>query len=187
MERHRELMGAAIQRDGMARRILLAGDADAARAVFAESAALYRQSWEVAPPDSYGRLVGMLKATVLAGQGEEEAASYVRDQLINEGDDSATAAYAQAIAAVILGDDERAKACAARMRAGSEAFVKTADAIAAIAADDRTAYEAEINAILHDFETRSHQLTGVLIADTALMLQRLAARRGISAALLHQS
>ena len=79
MERHRELMGAAIQRDGLAQRSLLAGDADAARVAFAEAAALYRQSWEVAPPASYGRLVGMLKATVLAGQGEEEAAVYVRD------------------------------------------------------------------------------------------------------------
>ena len=102
---------------------------------------------------------------------------------MNEGDESATAAYAQTIAAVILGDDEHAKACAARMRAGSEAFVRTADAIAAIAADDRAAYEAEINAIVRDFETRSNHLTGVPIADTALMLQRLAARRGISAAI----
>ena len=183
MERHRELMGAAIQRDGLAQRTLLAGDADAARVAFGEAAALYRQSWEVAPPASYGRLVGMLKATVLAGQGEEEAAVYVREQLMNERDESATAAYAQTIAAVILGDNEYAKACAGRMRAGSEAFVRTADAIAAIAADDRAAYEVEINAILRDFETRSNQLTGVPIADTALMLQRLAARRGISAAI----
>ena len=183
MERHRELMGAAIQRDGLAQRSLLAGDADAARVAFGEAAALYRQSWEVAPPASYGRLVGMLKATVLAGQGEEEAAVYVREQLMNERDESATAAYAQTIAAVILGDNEYAKACAGRMRAGSEAFVRTADAIAAIAADDRAAYEAEINAIVRDFETRSNHLTGVPIADTALMLQRLAARRGISAAI----
>jgi hypothetical protein len=181
MERHRELMGAAIQRDGVAQRTLLAGDEQAARVAFAEAAALYRQSWEVAPPASYGRLVGMLKSTVLAGEGEEEAANYVLGALKDEDDESATAAYARTIAALIVGDDEQAQDYAARMRAGPEAFVRTADAIAAIAAGDRAAYTAEINAIVRDFETRSSHLTGVAIADTALMLERLAARRGLSA------
>ena len=181
MERHRELMGAAIKQDGVGQRALLAGDEQTSRVAFAEAAALYRQSWEVAPPDSYGRLVGMLKSTVLAGEGEDEAARYVLGELEDRGDESATAAYARTIAALIVGDDVQARECAGRMRAGSEAFVKTADAIAAIAANDHAAYTAEINAIVRDFETRSAHLTGVAIADTALMLQRLAARRGLSA------
>src|SRR5512142_1600053 len=99
-------MGAAIERDGAAQRMLLAGDGAGASAAFTEAAVFYRQSWEVAPPASYGRLVGMLKSSVLArGGGEEQAARYARDALSalgNEAADSATAAYARAIAALIL-------------------------------------------------------------------------------------
>jgi hypothetical protein len=180
MERHRELMGAAIERDGAAQRMLLSGDSAGASAAFAEAAAFYRQSWEVAPPASYGRLVGMLKSSVLASGGsEEDAARYARDALGDEGSDSATAAYARAIAALIVEDYDGARDHAATMRSGSDAFVRTADAIAAIARDDHSAYAAEIQAIVRDFETRNNHLTGVPIADTALMLERLAARRGI--------
>jgi hypothetical protein len=180
MEPHRELMGAAIERDGAAQRLLLAGDTAGASAAFAEAADLYRRSWEVAPPASYGRLVGMLKSAVLAHQGDEQsAAEYARTALVGVAEDSATAAYAQAIAALIVGDDEGALRSATRMRAGSGAFVRTADAIAAMASGDRGAYRTEIGAIVRDFETRSNHLTGVPIADTALMLERLAARRGL--------
>jgi hypothetical protein len=40
-----------------------------------------------------------------------------------------------------------------------------------------------VAAIVADFESRSEHLTGVPIADTALMLERLAAERGIGAGL----
>jgi hypothetical protein len=60
-------MTAAVERDGEGQRALLAGDRDAARSAFTAAADLYRQSWEVAPATAYGRLVGMLKAAVLAG------------------------------------------------------------------------------------------------------------------------
>ena len=181
MERHRELMGAAIERDGAAQRMLLAGDDAGASAAFAEAADFYRQSWEVAPPASYGRLVGMLKSTVLArGGDEEQAARYARAALKDEGADSATAAYALAIAALIVEDDDGAVGHAAAMRAGSDAFARTADAIDAIARGDRAGYAAELRAIVHDFETRNNHLTGVPIADTALMLERHAGRRGLS-------
>ena len=62
-------MTAAVERDGAAQRALLASDREAARAAFAQAAELYRESWEVAPPSAYGRLVGMVKSAVLAGGG----------------------------------------------------------------------------------------------------------------------
>ena len=65
---HRELMIAAIATEGDAHTALLAGDHDAARAAYARAAEQYRASWALAPPKSYGRLVGLLKAAVLAGQ-----------------------------------------------------------------------------------------------------------------------
>ena len=70
---HRELMIAAIATEGEAHAALLAGDHDAARASYARAVEQYRASWALAPPKSYGRLVGLLKAAVLAGQAEAAA------------------------------------------------------------------------------------------------------------------
>lgn len=171
-------MTAAVERDGAAHQALLSGDVAASRAAFAEAAQLYRQSWVEAPPSAYGRLVGMLKSAVLAGGGAEEA-SFARDALADADPDSATAAYARALAALILGEDGDAEAWAGRMLAGGEAFRRTGEAVAAIAARDVGRYEATLGAIVRDFEARTEHLTGVAIADTALLLATLAARRGI--------
>ena len=177
---HRELMAAAIERDGAGQRALFAGDIDAARAAFAQAADLYRRSWKSAPPGSYGRLVGMLKSAVLAGGGEAEAA-YAREALGGEDRPSPAAAYALAIAALIGGDDAAARRFSEAMRPGLEAFVRAADAVDALAAGDQDAYDAALGAIVRDFEQRAEHLTGVPIADTALMLQRLAEPRGMAA------
>jgi hypothetical protein len=181
VKRHQELLSAAIEREGSAQRALFEGDMAEACAAFREASRLYRQSWETAPPRSYGRLVGMVKAAVLAGGGEEEAA-YATRVLEGEGEDSPTASYARAIAALIAGDDEAAVRSSEHMRGAAEAFDRTADAIAALAARDAEKYEAALGRIVRDFEQRADHLTGVPIADTALMLQQLATRRGIPAA-----
>jgi hypothetical protein len=178
-EDHRRLMVEAIERDRAGQERLFAGDAEGAASAFAAASDLYRRSWEVAPPASYGRLVGMLKSAVLAGGGAEEAA-YVRSALGEEGAGSPPAAYAQALAALIAGDDEGAQTWAGRMRSGGDAFARTADAIEALARADATAYAAALEEIVRDFEQRGEHLTGVAVADTALMLQQLADRRGIA-------
>jgi hypothetical protein len=182
VKRHQELLTAAIERDGEAQRALFAGDEIHARFAFLEATELYRRSWVQAPPGSYGRLVGMLKSSVLAGEGTEQA-QYVRTQLGDQGADSATASYAQALCALILRDDAAAQAWSRPMRTGSEAFVRTADAISALAAGDAGAYATAVRSIAQDFERRANHLTGVAVADTALMLQRLAAERGLAAEL----
>jgi hypothetical protein len=175
-------MTAAIEHDGAAHRALFSGDRDAARGEFARSAELYRRSWETASPTSYGRLIGMLKSAVLAGGGEDEAA-YATRELREDRSESQAAAYARALAALIGGDDAGASRWAARMRGGSDAFDRTADAIDALARRDRNDYGDAVGEIVRDFEQRADHLTGVAIADTALMLQELAARRGIAAEL----
>ena len=68
------------------------------------------------------------------------------------------------------------------MLAGSEAFGRAAGAVAALARRDREAYAGMLAAIVADFEAREEHLTGVPIADTALVLDRLAERRGIAVA-----
>ena len=120
----------------------------------------------------------MLKAAVLAGDAGD-AARYARAEL-GDAADSPPAAYALAIAALIEGDDATAARRLPGMRAGSDAMVRAADAIVALLARDAAAYGAAIRAIVADFEQRDEHLTGVPIADTALMLERLAAARGLA-------
>ena len=117
---------------------------------------------------------------MLAGGGEEQAA-YATEALVRDESDSPAAAYARALAALIAQDDEAACRWAARMEGGSDAFDRTAEAIDALARRDGARYAKAVEAIVDDFEQRADHLTGVAIADTALMLQELAARRGIAA------
>jgi hypothetical protein len=181
-----ELLLEAIAREGEAHRLLMSGDSEGARAPLREASDLYRRSWEAAPARAFGRLVGMLKAAALAGDAGE-AAAYTREALGSEGD-SASSWYAVALVALIEGDDELARRAARGMRegagelrAGEDAFERTADAIEALADRDGERYAGAVAAIVADFESRDEHLTGVPIADTAVMLERLAAPRGIAA------
>jgi hypothetical protein len=178
VEAHRQLMETAIAREEVAHRAALAGDVEASRAAFRAAAAIYRASWEQASPTSFGRLVGMLKAAVLAGDAAEEAA-YVEQTLADAEATSPTAAYAQAIAALVLGEDRRARKWAGLMRGPSPAFDRTATAITALADHDGPGYRAALEEIVGDFAVREAHLTGVPIADTALMLEALATPRGL--------
>ena len=173
------LLQDALARESEAHRLLLGGEAERAARPLREAAALYRSSWEEAGPRSYGRLIGMLKAAVLGGGGEEEAA-YTLEQVGDE-PDSPTASYAVALAALVRGDDPLARRAVAGMREDSDAFARTAEAIDAVAAGDGDRYADALGAILADFEGRDEHLTGVAIADTAMVLQRLAECRGIAA------
>jgi uncharacterized protein YbjT (DUF2867 family) len=67
------------------------------------------------------------------------------------------------------------------MREGSPPFARAAEAIDALAAGDAERYAGAVRAVVADFEGRGEHLTGVPIADTALMLERLAAARGLAA------
>ena len=172
---HEDAMREAIAADGEAHRALLAGED--ARPALRRAAAAYRRSWEAAPPGSYGRLVGYAKASVLAGDNPVE---YVTGQL-GVDDRTPPACWARALAYLADGNDARAQRAADGMRAGSEAFGRAADAISALVAGDRQAFAAAQQAIVADFEARDTHLTGVAIADTALVLDRLAERRGLAA------
>jgi hypothetical protein len=70
-----------------------------------------------------------------------------------------------------------------QMRGGDERFARAADAIAAIVERDAAGYDRAGRAIVADFERRDAHLTGVPIADTMVMLEKLAARYGLSAEL----
>lgn len=176
---HRAELASALAYDSDAQRELLAGDVPAARVAFGHAASHYRASWELAPPGSYGRLVGMLKAAILAGPAHDDA-RFASEQLDSAPPGSPTAAYARALAALVLGDDDTASRLAETMRPGSDAFARAARALAALANRDAAAFGDALAEIVRDFEGRSEHLTGVAIADTALVLRELALRRGLA-------
>lgn len=177
-------MMAAIKAEGEAHAMLLAGEAQAAAAVYRRAAETYRASWALAPPKSYGRLVGLLKASVLAGNGAD-AAREVRAILAADADaaGSPVASYVLAAAALIAGDDEAVAPLADVMQPRGGAFERTATALRALAAGDGEAYAAAAQAIADDFAAREEHLTGVAIADTAIMLEIVARQRGLAAGL----
>src|SRR3954470_8214292 len=178
---HRDALLEAIGLEADAHRALLAGDAATAAERLRAAAARYRTSWELAPPRSFGRLIGMLKALVIAGDDPRAEAAYVREEVPEDGA-SPPAWYALAIAALVEGDDPLARRAAAGMRsAGGEPFGRTAAAVAALGRGAGAAYAAAEAEIVADFEGRTEHLTGVPIADTALMLERIAERRGLAA------
>ena len=174
---HPGLQAAAVEADARAQRRLLAGDPAGAAPLLRESERLYRESWEAAPPGGYGRLVGMLKAAILR-RDAAGAAAYARAALGHEVE-SPTAAYAFALAGLAAEEDRAAGSAAEQMAAGGEAFERTAAALAALARRDEPAYADALRAVIADFEARDLHLTGVPIADTALVLERLAEPRGL--------
>lgn len=179
------LLREAVRLDGLAQQALLRGDAVRSRALFAAAAERYHASWEAAGPRAFGRLIGLMKSSILAGEGGH-AAAYVRRQLGGDdaGCDSPPSCYALALALLAQGDDAAAEPSIDRMRAAAgegDAFVRTADALAALARGDQAAYTDAVEAIVADFAAREQHLTGVAFADTAVVLERLAAPRGMVA------
>jgi hypothetical protein len=181
---HRELMMAAIAAEGVAHAALVAGDAEAAAAAYADAVEKYRASWALAPPKSYGRLVGLLKAAVLGGRSRP-AAEEVRAELADDPDaaGSPVASYVLAVAALILQDDGAVAPLADVMEPRGGAFERTATALRALADRDGPAYADAVAAIEADFAGREEHLTGVAIADTAIMLELIARERGLAAEL----
>jgi hypothetical protein len=163
---------------------LMDGDEVHAAAAFAEAARTYRASYEHAPPDSWGRTIGAMKARVLADDwaGAEEDARWTL------GDGAAEARspigrYGATLALLVLGRDADARALADALRTEHEFPQAVGDALAYLAGDDPVGYDEAINAVLESFETRDKYLEDVPVADTVLVLQALARRRNIEVAL----
>jgi len=151
---------------------------------FARSAERYRESWEHAPPDSWGRPIGAIKSRILAGDWEGAADDARWTLEIGAADsDSPIGSYAAALAFAVLGewDDVRSHADVARTHAIFPSAV--ADALAFIAAEDVVGYVEAVEEVLESFEARDVYLEGVPVADTVLVLQALAGRRGMTAEL----
>jgi hypothetical protein len=154
----------------------------------ARAAERWRESYAAAPPGSWGRPIGAIKALILAGDWDaaEEAARWTLAEGA-EAAESPIGRYAAALACSVLGDWPQARVQADEIRT-SDDFPAPAvgDALAMIAAEDVVGYVEAVEAVLESFETREAYLEDVPVADTVLVLQALAARRNMAADLSSQ-
>jgi len=85
--------------------------------------------------------------------------------------------------APILGRDHDAIVHADAIRTRDDFPKGVGDSLAFIAAEDVVGYVYAIESVLESFETRDEYLEDVPVADTVLVLQALADRRGLAAEL----
>jgi hypothetical protein len=157
--------------------LLMDGHPDEAAVWLRRSADRYRESWDA---DAWGRPIAAIKALLLAGDDAHEAAGWALDAGAADAG-SPIGRYAGALALLVLADDDAARLLVATLRDRGDFPRDVADALAALAAADRTAYASAVQAVLESFEQRVDFLEDVRVADTVLVLQALAARRGIAA------
>lgn len=162
--------------------LLAAGETDDAAVWLRCAAGRYRQSWDDAPPDSWGRPIAAMKALLLAGDDASGAARWALDAGAADAA-SPIGRYAATLALLVLGDGAAARVTAASLVGRDDFPSDVAAALAALAEGDGDAYLGAIEAVLVSFEERSEFLEDVPVADTVLVLQVLATPRGIAATL----
>jgi hypothetical protein len=163
---------------------LMLGRADDAAEWLRSAAERWRESFADAPPDSWGRPIGTIKALLLAGDsdGAADAARWALDAGAADAR-SPIGLYAATLALLTLGEDERARAFASSLRERDDFPQDVADALATIAEGDRVGYTYAVESVLESFETRAEYLEDVPVADTVLVLQSLARERDLAAEL----
>jgi hypothetical protein len=159
--------------------LLMAGRRDDAAAWLRLAAGRYRESWQEAPPDSWGRPIGAIKALLLVGDDATDAAVWALEAGA-AGAGSPIGRYAGTLALLVLGRDAEAGVVAATLEGRDDFPPDVAAALAALAGGDGAGYAAAVAAVLRSFEARDEFLEDVAVADTVLVLQRLAAERGLA-------
>ena len=179
-ERQRQLtrMGNAAWGAGLCL-LMQGGDA---REWLERAAERWRESYTDAPPGSWGRPIGAIKALVLANdwEGAEEAARWGLAEGAAEAE-SPIGRYAAALACSVIGDWEQARINADAIRIRDDFPRDVGDALAMIAAEDVVGYIEAVESVLESFETRDAYLEEIPVADTVMVLQALAAKRNMAA------
>jgi hypothetical protein len=180
-ERQRQLtrMGNAAWAAGVS--YLMADRSEEAREWLLRAAERYRESWAGAPPGSWGRPIGAMKARLIADDlaGAREDARWALDAGAAESQ-SPIGVYAAVLAWLVLDEDDEAVTFAESLRDRVDFPRAVGAALLALVGANRAAYETAIAELLVDFEAREEFLEDAPVADTVLALQRLAARRGFA-------
>jgi len=183
-ERQRQLTRTGNAAGAAALSLLMLGRREESGEWFRRTAERYRESWEGAPPGSWGRPIGAIKSRLLAGDGAgaEADARWALDAGAADAE-SPIGGYAATLALLVLGRDGEAAKQAERIRRAEGFPADVGDALLALAEGDVAGYEAAARSVLASFETRIEYLEDIPVADTVLVLQELAAARRIAAEL----
>ncbi len=164
---------------------LLMADDPAAAEWLLRAAARWRESWDAGDGrEAWGRPIGALKASLLAG--DDAAAEELSRWALELGcatAESPIGRYGGALALLALGRWNEARHVAESLRERDDFPHDVGDAVAFIAAHDVIGYIEAVESIVESFETREEFLEDMHVADTALVLQALAHRRGLEAEL----
>ena len=143
---------------------------------FRKAASAWRASWDLCTaPDAWGRPVGVLKAGLLAGVDVGADAAWTLE-LGAAAAPSPIGRYAAVLAFLALGRRDEAGPVAGTL---DDFPSDVAAALAAIAAGDGEAYRTAVDSVFASFESRHAYLEDVPVADTALVLERLARDAGL--------
>ena len=144
------------------------------------AAETYRRSWPDAPPGSWGRPIGAMKARLIAGDvdGGRTDARWALDAGASASE-SPIGRYAGALAELVLGEDAAAAAIVPTLADAESIPAAVTASLRARAAGDAADYVIAISDLVTDFEERDAFLEDVPVADTVLAFQALAAERGI--------
>jgi hypothetical protein len=183
-ERQRQLTRIANALFGAGLALLMAGREPEGNDRLLEAAERYRESYPDAPPGSWGRPIAAMKARVIAGDwaGAAADAGWSLDEGSVESG-SPIGRYAGCLALLVLGRDGDALDVARSLQGRDDFPPSVADALAALAHGDEAAYVAAISGVLTSFEQRDEYLEGIPVADTVLVLQHLADRKGVASPL----
>jgi hypothetical protein len=181
-EQHGELDERSIVRKGNTAyaaglALLMAGDVDAADWL-RRAATAWRASWSGG--ESWGRPIGALKASLLAH--DDLAVQELAPWALSLGTataESPIGRYAATLALLALDRWPEARHVAESLRERDDFPRDVADALAYVAANDVVGYAEAVESVVDSFETRDDYLEDIAVADTALVLQELARRRGI--------
>ena len=178
--RQRQLTRLGNAAGGAGLALLMQGREHEAADWFTRAAERYRESFGDAPPGSWGRPIGAVKNLVLAGDwpAAEEAARWALEAGAADSD-SPIGRYAAALAFLVLGRDEEARPHADAIRTRDDFPQAVGDALAYVAARDVLGYTESVEEVLESFATRAEYLEDMPVADTVVVLQALARRRGI--------
>ncbi|MGZ4338681.1 MAG: hypothetical protein ACXVQ3_01365 [Gaiellaceae bacterium] len=185
-EQHGELDERSLVRKGNAAYaaglgLRMAGDPAAAE-WFRRAAARWRESWWGG--ESWGRPIGALKASLLAG--DDAAAAELAHWTLELGAataESPIGRYAGVLALLALRRWPEARHVAESLREREDFPRDVGDALAYVAANDVVGYAEAVGSVVESFETRTEFLEDARVADTALVLDLLARRRGFDVAL----
>ena len=169
--RQRQLtrMGNAAGGAGLA--LVMQGRRDEAAEWFTRAAERYRESFAAAPPGSWGRPIGAIKARILAGdwRAAEDEARWALEAGAAEAE-SPIGRYAAALALLALGRDPEARAQADAIRTRDDFPNAVGDALAFVAAHDIVGYVEAVEEVLESFEARDEYLEDIPEPGTSLLL-----------------